>query len=97
MAITYQIIVAKSRVLAFETSQTRIKTLPEAKKVYDLLRAKFPVAEGYSVTPCEWSEVRRTMAVAELTGPGPVPPPPPPPPVPPDPLPLPQAVEESEA
>ena len=54
MVSYYRINVSKDGYYLFATEQGHLTTLKEAKKVFDILKEKFPSFQGYSVTCTHW-------------------------------------------
>lgn len=50
----HRINVAKDGVYLFATEQGQLSYEWEAKKVYELLKEKFPESEGYEITVTKW-------------------------------------------
>lgn len=57
----YDINVAKNGSHFFATSTRSCRTEEEAKKVYKVLREKFPPEEGYEITVTYWENYGRTV------------------------------------
>jgi hypothetical protein len=54
MVSYYRINVSKDGYYLFATEQGQLTSLKEAKKVYDILKEKFPDSQGYEVTCTRW-------------------------------------------
>lgn len=62
----YEIIVSKNGCFIFATDKRSATDIWQAKKVYKLLKEKFPKSEGYSVNVTYWDCLGHAVASEEL-------------------------------
>ena len=64
----YEINVSKNGKYVFSTAERSATDIWQAKKVYKLLKEKFPESEGYKVEVTYWNCLGHDVASEELEG-----------------------------